>query len=350
MLGPVALTAAVLAAGGGDAGATSVADARRARASYPLTLLVQADAYADPTPAAPDDPPPEAGVRLRRVRAGEDLTVGDFRLRAVLEGRPRDAAGQYFTALEGGRFRNDRPMRLTDAFVSWVPSAAFNANLGAMRVPFSLSRQIDEAWLRLPERPAFVTATAPDFRVGAGIGGDLGALLYGAGVFAASRTLDSDLFARGAFAAARLVAEPIGPVGTMPWRRPASDPWSDWFRFAVGASMLYGTLLEARTLGAGVDVSAQWRRAVVTGEYLFQHVPAGDRQGAVIEPGLTVFTGRLDVAARVAWNRAASTNAWSAGLALTASTRVPALRVQAAIEQRTGGSYLAILRLTASID
>ena len=345
MFGALALAAAVLA-GDGDA------DPRRARASYPLTLLVQADAYANSTPALPGDPPPEAGVRLRRVRAGEDVTVRDFRLRVVLEGRPRDAAGQYYTSIEGGRFRNDRPMRLTDAFASWAPSDAFHAKVGAMRVPFSLSRQIDEAWLRLPERPAFVNAIAPDFRAGAGIGGDLGALLYGAGVFASSRVLDHDLFARGAFAAARVVAEPIGPVGTTPWRRPAPsiDPWADWFRFAVGASFLYGTLLEARTLGAGMDVSAQWRRFVATGEYIFQHVPSGDRQGAYVEPGLSVFTGRLDAAARVAWTRAADTNAWSGGLSLTATTRVPTLRVQTAIEQRSGGSYLAILRLTASID
>ena len=73
-------------------------------------------------------------------------------------------------------------------------------------------------------------------------------------------------------------------------------------------------------------------------------------QGAYVEPGLTVFTGRLDVAARVAWARAADTNAWSGGLSLTATTRVPSLRVQAGVEQRSVGSYLAILRLTASID
>jgi len=349
MLGAVALAAAVLA-GAGDA----QADAGRARAAYPLTLLVQADAYADAPPTLPGDPPPEAGVRLRRVRAGEDVSVRAFRLRVVLEGRPRDAAGQYYTSIEGGRFRDDRPMRLTDAFLSWAPSAAFDARVGAMRVPFSLSRQIDEAWLRLPERPAFVNALAPDFRAGAGVGGDLGALLYGAGVFASSRVLDRDVFARGAFAAARVAAEPIGPVGTMPWRRPVTDPWTDWFRFAVGASILYGTLLEARTLGAGADVSIQWRRFVATGDYIFQHMPSGDRQGAYVEPGLTVLTGRLDVAARVAWARAADSNAWSAGLSATATTRVPGLRVQAGIDQRSdgsgSGSYLAIVRLTASID
>jgi len=337
-LGAFALVAAVLAD-----------DVRRERASYPLTLLVQADAYAESTPAAPGDPPPTAGVQVRRVRAGEDVTVRDFRLRVVLEGRSRDAYRQYFLPIEGGRFRSDRPMRLTDAFLSWAPSGAFHADVGAMRVPFSLSRQIDEAWLRLPERPPIVNAIAPDFRAGAGVGGDLGALLYGAGVFASSRLLDRDLFARGAFAAARLVAEPIGPVGTMPWRRPASDSWTGWFRLAVGASILYGTLLEARTLGAGVDVSAQWRRVVTTGEYIFQHTPAGDRQGAYVEPGLSVFTGRLDVSARAAWDRAAGANGWSGGLALTLYTRVPALRVQAGIEQRRD-SYLAILRLTASID
>jgi hypothetical protein len=60
------------------------------------------------------------------------------------------------------------------------------------------------------------------------------------------------------------------------------------------------------------------------------------------------FGGSHDVP--IPWARAADANAWSGGLSLTATTRVPALRVQAGIEQRSGGSYLAILRLTASID
>jgi len=63
-----------------------------------------------------------------------------------------------------------------------------------------------------------------------------------------------------------------------------------------------------------------------------------------------VLSGRLDVAARAAWARAAETNTWSAGLSATVTTRVPALRVQAGVDQRSDGSYLAILRLTASID
>jgi hypothetical protein len=318
-------------------------DLRSERDSYPLTLLVQVDAYAG-------DDTTGGGLRLRRLRVGEDVAAGSFRLRGVLEAQSRDAAGTYFAPIDGGRLSSDGPVRVTDAFVSWAPRDAFHAEVGSMRVPFSLSRQIDEGWLRLPERPAFVAAIAPDFRAGAGIGGDLGALLYGAGVFAASRTLDRDLFARGAFAAARLAAEPIGPVGTMPWRRPSTDPWYDWFRFAVGASILYGTLLEPSTLGAGADASAQWRRMVVTGEYLFQHAPSGDRQGAVVEPGITALTGRLDVTARAAWQRAAGADGWSGGLALTAYAREPALRVQLGVERRAPESYIAILRLTASID
>ena len=46
----------------------------------------------------------------------------------------------------------------------------------SIRVPFSLSRQIDQAELRLPERAAITNTLAPDFRVGAGISGDAGAL------------------------------------------------------------------------------------------------------------------------------------------------------------------------------
>ena len=137
----------------------------------------------------------------------------------------------------------------------------------------------------MPERAAFARTMAPDFRVGAGVGGDLGAMSYAAAVMSSSRWIDGDLFDRGAMVAVRLAAEPIGPVGLTPWRRPLDDPWTDWVRFGHGVSFLYGTLFEPRSIGAGTDAAIQWRRVVVTGEYLFLHAPSGDQQGAVRRAG-----------------------------------------------------------------
>ena len=198
----------------------------------PLVLLAQGDALVASAPARPGDPSEGAALRLRRVRAGEDLAGRSFRVRVVLEAQSADAAGEHFAPVEGGRLAG--PLRVTEAFASWRPHRAFHVDAGAVAVPFSLTRQIGEADLRLPERSVLARTLAPDFRVGAGIDGDLGAIAYAAAVMSSSRFLDGDLFDRGALVAVRLAAEPIGPVGVTPWRRAPDDPWTDWFRFRHG--------------------------------------------------------------------------------------------------------------------
>ena len=317
-----------------------------------LVLLAQGDGLLASPAAQPGDPPEGASLRLRRVRAGEDLRAGAFRLRAVLEAQSADAFGTHYDPAAGGIIAG--PLRAADAFASWTPHRVFHVDAGVLAVPFSLTRQVGEADLRLPERAAFARTLAPDLRAGAAVGGDLGALVYAAAVMSASRTLDGDVFDRGALIAVRLAAEPIGPVGTTPWRRAPEDPWTDWFRFRAGASLLYGTLYEAKTTGAGADLSAQWRRFSATSEYIFVHAPSGDRQGAAIEPGLTLCARRLDVAARGAWERAAGANGWGAGAALTVYAPDPRARLQAGFERRTGPSpagaaSYALIRLTLTI-
>ena len=321
--------------------------------TWPLVLLAQGDALLASAPARPGDPNEGASLRLRRVRAGEDLTGRSFRVRLVLEAQSADAAGEHFAPVEGGRLAG--PLRVTEAFASWRPHRAFHADAGAIAVPFSLTRQIDEADLRLPERSVLAQTLAPDFRVGAGIGGDLGALAYAAAVMSASRFLDGDLFDRGALVAVRLAAEPIGPVGVTPWRRAPDDVWTDWFRFRHGVSFLYGTLYEAKSIGGGMDFSAQWRRISATSEYILVHAPSGNQQGAAVEPGASLIARRLDVAARGEWERAAGANGWGAGGALTFYAKDPRARLQAGFERHTGPRPLgaattALARLTFTID
>jgi hypothetical protein len=344
-----------VAAAGWCAAAVAAPDAgdRRAQETYPLVLLVQGDGTIASAPALPGDPSQGASLRLRRVRAGADLGAGSFRLRAVLEAQQADGFGEYYAPVEGGRLVG--PLRAADSFVSWAPHVAFHADAGVLRVPFSFTRQVGEADLRLPERAAFARTLTPDFRAGAGIGGELGALAYAAAVMSASRFLDGDLFERGALVAARLAAEPIGPVGATPWRRAPDDPWADWIRFRHGVSFMYGTLFEAKTIAAGTDLSVQRRGLVATGEYVFVHAPSGNQQGAAIEPGLALFPRRVDLAARGDWRRAAGENGWGAGAALTFYARDPRARLQAGVEHRIGPRPLpdassALVRLTLTID
>jgi hypothetical protein len=326
---------------------------RPAPETHSLVLLVQADGVIAGTPARPGDPPEGASLRLRRVRAGEDLAGRRFRLRAVFEVQAADAFGQHFEPIEGGRLAG--PLRAADAYASWTPDRIFHLDAGVLRVPFSVTRQIDEADLRLPERAAFARALTPDFRAGAGVSGDFGALAYAAAVMSSSRFIDDDLFDRGVLVAARLAAEPIGPVGVTPWRRRSDDPWTDWFRFRHGVSFLYGTLYKKKTVGAGMDLSVQWRRFVAVAEYVFMHAPSDNQQGAAVEPGITLVARRIDVVARAEWLRAAGANGWGAGGALTLYAPDPRARLQVGFERFTGPGPLrpsttGVLRLTLALD
>jgi hypothetical protein len=324
------------AASGATAAAAGDGGDRPAPDTLSLVLLAQGDGIVASAPALPGDPPEGAALRLRRVHVGEDLRAGSFRVRAVLEVQSADAFGDHYDAVAGGRIEG--PLRARDAYLSWAPHRVFHVDAGVVPVPFSLMRQIPEADLRLPELPAFTRTLAPDFRAGVAVGGDFGALAYAAAVMSASRTLDGDLFDRGALVAVHLAGEPIGPVGTTPWRRAPEDPWTDWLRYRLGVSFLYGTLFEARTVGAGADLSAQWRRFVATAEYMFTHAPSGTHQGVVLEPGVTLFARRLDVVVRGTWERAADANGWGAGAAFTVYAPDPRARVQAGVERRTGPS------------
>ncbi|HEY6476669.1 MAG TPA: hypothetical protein VI456_08805, partial [Polyangia bacterium] len=338
--------------------------------TYPLSLLLQVDALLASKPDAtadPQDAPAGAALRWRRLRVGDDLAFGDFRLRALFEAEGETSTGSSFTPLAGGRLPFGGALRATEVYAAWAPTRAFQIAAGSLRIPFSLSRQSDEADLRLPERPAFVDAFLPDFRTGASLGGDLGELTYRAAVMSADPVIDGQLFDHGLLVAGRLVAEPLGPVGATPWRRPASDPWTDWFRFAAGLSALYGTLAAPNTFAIDPDFTAQWRAFVVTTEYLYlvryaegvKIVPGSIQQGAAIEPGATLFERHLDLVARADWERAGSTNVWGAGAGLTAYGPDPRLRFHAGFERRwsaptaagtDGGSYWVILRVAIVVN
>jgi hypothetical protein len=347
----------------------SVAPAANLADAYPLVFLFQGDAVVDSSPtgtgeAAGNDPTAGSHLRLRRLRAGEDLTHGAFRVRAILEAQNRADA---LAPIEGQRLPLAGVVRLTEAFVAWRPLRAVELDAGAQRVPFSLSRQINEADLRLPERPQVVVALAPDYRTGLAFTSDLGAMNIRLAGMSADRWVDDDLLSRGFFGALRISADPIGPMGPTPWRsiRPG-DPWYGWPRFSAGVSLLYGTLLAPRTFGFGADGQVQVRRVTITGEYLGQHVAstpgAVPWQGADLEPGVYIINQRLELALRGAWYRqpavapaSGSVDTFGAGGALTFFARDAHLRFQGGLElrhtldDRLPLSSWGILRLTVTL-
>jgi hypothetical protein len=339
--------------------------------TYPLVLLAQGDAVLSSDPAgtgaaAGNDPPFGSGVRLRRLRLGDDVSQGAWRARVLLEAVSR---GQPFLPTEGGRIPVGGSVRLTEAFGTWSPHRAFQLTLGPQRVPFSLSRQVDEADLRLPERAQILTAVAPDYRTGVTVASDLGLLQLRIAAMSADTGLDHRLLTSGFFGALRLSADPIGPMGTAPWRRRSDDPWYDWWRFSAGVSLVYGTLLGPRTLAVGGDAQLQWRRVTVTGEYVGEHAFVGSgswpRQGAVVEPGVFLWRERLELVLRGAWYRRLqevtadpgdTTNTLAGGVGLTFFSRAAHVRLQAALEHRrtlddaqASDSSWAIFRATLAI-
>ncbi len=260
-----------------------------------MRLLVQGDAVLASRPSPlqdPEDPRSGPGLELRRVRVGDEVSGHQLHARVLFEAQSDSAAGVPFPAPAGGRLPFGGPVRVTEAFVGWAPHRAFEVDAGSLRVPFGLSRQTDEADLRLPERPVFADALTADFRTGVSVGGDLGELLYRAAILSADRTIEGHLFDAGFLAAGRIVAEPLGPVGLRAWRRGEDDPWYGWFRFAAGLSVQYGTIAAPKTLAIDPELTAQWRRLVVSAEYFvstplqsgtsFQKTGA---QGGVLEPG-----------------------------------------------------------------
>ncbi len=358
-----ALLAAGLAARAAPAGAQD---------SGPLRLLVQGDAVLASRPSPrqdPEDPRSGPALTLRRVRVGDDDAAHQVHARVLFEAQADSATGLPFAPPAGGLLPFGGPVRVTEAFAGWAPHRAFEVDAGSLRVPFGLSRQTDEADLRLPERPVFVDALTPDFRTGVSVGGDLGEILYRAAILSADRTIEGHLFDAGFLAAGRVVAEPLGPVGLRAWRRGADDPWYGWFRFAAGLSVQYGTAPAPRTLAIDPEFTAQWRRLVVTAEYFistrlqsgtsFQKTGA---QGGVLEPGITCLAQRLDVVARAEWERTPGTMMWGAGAAVTAYAPDPRARLTAGLERRWSHSdgtvavpvppsaYWVILRLTVAID
>ncbi len=342
--------------------ACALAVPARAQDTAPLRLLVQVDTGDwRPSPLAPDDLPADTHLRLRRLRVGDDLTEHDVHARVLFEVQPVTASGQSYPALDGGQLPFGGPVRVTEVFAGWAPSRAFEVDAGSLRVPFSLSRQIDEADLPMPERPAFIQAYTPDFRTGASVGGDLGALNYRVAMLSADQTIDAHLFDGGYTVAGRVVAEPIGPVGLRPWRRGRDDPWFGWFRFAAGLSVLYGTLAHPHTLAVDPEFTAQWRHLTISAEYLVWIGLVGGSfretggQGLVLEPGLAAAHGRRILTARGSWQSIGTTTMWAIGAAAVLYAPDPRFRLTLGFEERWSNvaptnSVWAILRLTLSVD
>jgi hypothetical protein len=138
----------------------------------------------------------------------------------------------------------------------------------------------------------------------------------------------------------RLAAEPVGPLGVAPQLRRRDDPWTGWWRFGVGLSAFYAALPGANEFGVGGDGRFQWKRLCVTAEGLWTRRNSDDRAGVTIEPGVFVWSDRLELVARGEWfndrtGPRSATDAWGAALGATLFTWSRVTRFQAAYTLRS---------------
>ncbi len=332
-------------------------------------MLVQTDtvvAHHGANAPAIEDGTTRPGFYLRRVRVGLDAADGDWRARAIVEATARSEVADAALDPIAGEIDRGRT-RPTEAYVAFAPHKAFVLSAGSLRVPLGLSRQVDEADLRLPERARIITRATPDFRMGATASGDLGLLQYALGAFVVAPTFGADFRNGGVLDVLRLAAEPVGPLGVAPQLRRHDDPWYRWWRFSAGLSAFYATLPGANEFGLGGDGQFQWARLLVTGEILWTRQAGADRVGFTVEPGVFVVRDRLELVARAEWlndevGPTSPVDAWGGALGATFYAPSRHVRLQAAYTLRraavgsasdpTGGGRTAgwaVLRATFTL-
>jgi hypothetical protein len=104
-------------------------------------------------------------------------------------------------------------------------------------------------------------------------------------------------------------------------------------------SIFYAALPGANEFGLGGDGQFQWKRLLVTGEALWTRRNTDDRAGVTIEPGVFVWSDRLELVARGEWfndrtGPQSQSDAWGAALGATFYSFTRNARLQAAYTLR----------------
>jgi len=202
--------------------------------------------------------------------------------------------------------------RFAAAWVGFAPWRWLTLSVGIRKIAFGYGHDEPLELRVLPIVPYVNQSVAPDRRAGITLDDDFGAAHVVLGVYQGARDLKITADG-GMLIAARLVAEPIGPVGNTV--STLGDPalWRAHPRFAVNASILYQYANGASNFALAADGALHWGPVGMAGEYVFashttveapvRHLPypAPQRQGVWVQAAVMLWRPWIEVSARYDW-------------------------------------------------
>ena len=202
--------------------------------------------------------------------------------------------------------------RIAAAELGFAPWSWLTLSVGIRKVAFGYSHDEPLELRELPVTAYIDQSVAPDRRAGITLDDDFGAAHVVLGVYQGRRDLVITADG-GMLIAARLVAEPIGPVGNLVSTRGDPAYWRPKPRFAVNASILYEYVGGASNYALAADGALHWGPVGLAGEYVFaSHTtveapvrllpyPAPQRQGMWVQAAVMLWRPWIEVSARYDW-------------------------------------------------
>lgn len=202
--------------------------------------------------------------------------------------------------------------RIAAAEIGFAPWRWLTLSTGIRKIAFSYGHDEPLELRALPLIPYVSQSVAPDRRAGITLDDDFGAAHVVLGVYEGARDLRITT-AGGMLIAARLVAEPIGPVGNTVSTRGDPAEWREHVRFAVNASILYEYANGASNYALAADGAMHWGPLGLAGEYVFaSHTTveapvrvlpfaAPQRQGMWLQAAVMLWRPWIEASARYDW-------------------------------------------------
>jgi hypothetical protein len=202
--------------------------------------------------------------------------------------------------------------RFAAAEIGFAPWRWLTISAGIRKIAFSFGHDEPLQLRALPIIPYVSQSIAPDRRAGITLDDDFGVAHIVIGLYQGARDL-SVTADGGLLLTARLVAEPIGPVGNTVTTLGDPAYWRRRPRFAVNASILFEYANGTSNYALGGDGALHWGPVGIAGEYLYasstaveaplRHLPRPSltRQGLWLQAAVMAWRPWIEFSARYDW-------------------------------------------------